>query len=392
MKKNLIPIVAFISTVLAMPAAHAVDFVKDVYPIFQTRCFDCHIDAANHPKGKKPKGELRLDTPEMILKGGEEGAVVVAGDPAKSSLYILVSLPADHDDVMPPKGDPLTKAEQQAIHDWIKEGAKMDGWKPEMAKAIESHGEAKKEDLVDVLAKGITPIDAKATEPVSKLGGLIMPLANNNPLLQVNLSLTDQEIGDAQVASLAGLKSHLTWLNLAGTKVTDNGLKSVSSLDKLTRLHLEKTSITDAGVKHLLGLQNLEYLNLYGTKVSNAALKDLAQLKQLKKLYVWQTGVEKAAVDELKKSKPTLYVNVGWEQPVVVEEKKAEPKKEEAKADAPKNPATVKFADLAKLFDDGSCCAKAHADKKECGHGCCKEALAKGEVCLKCNPGAKDKK
>ncbi|MFT7516172.1 MAG: hypothetical protein ACI9QL_005410, partial [Candidatus Omnitrophota bacterium] len=34
----------------------------------------------------------------------------------------------------------------------------------------------------------------------------------------------------------------------------------------------------------------------------------------------------------------------------------------------------------------------AHAGKKECGHGCCKEALAKGEVCLKCNPGAKDKK
>jgi mono/diheme cytochrome c family protein len=392
MRRFLVPIVA--SALAAVPPAFAVDFVKDVYPIFQKRCFDCHIDQAKHPKGKKPKGELRLDTPEMILKGGEEGKVLIAGDPEKSILYKLISLPEDDDDIMPPKGDALSKEQQQAIYNWIKEGGKMEGWKPEMAKALDGgKAEPKKLELVDQLAKGLSPLDAKATAPVSKLGGLVMPLANNNSLIQVNLSLTGEEIGDAQVAQLTPLKSHLTWLNLAGTKVSDDGLKSLSGLKNLTRLHLEKTAVSDAGIQHLSGLDNLEYLNLYGTKVTNAGLNELAKMKSLKKLYLWQTGADKAGVDALKKSHPALYVNIGWEKPPVVEQKKEDAKKPEATKAEPanKNPAEVKFADLAKLFDKGSCCFKAHAGGKDCGHGCCKEALAKGKVCLKCNPGAKGK-
>lgn len=43
------------------------------------------------------------------------------------------------------------------------------------------------------------------------------------------------------------------------------------------------------------------------------------------------------------------------------------------------------------LFDDNSCCAKALAATSECEHECCKKALAESKVCLKCNPGAKDK-
>ena len=31
----------------------------------------------------------------------------------------------DHDDIMPPKGDPLTKTQTDLIAQWIKEGAKM---------------------------------------------------------------------------------------------------------------------------------------------------------------------------------------------------------------------------------------------------------------------------
>ena len=46
---------------------------------------------------------------------------------------------------------------------------------------------------------------------------------------------------------------------------------------------------------------------------------------------------------------------------------------------------------LVALFDDGSCCHKAHAKDAACKHPCCVKAAAEGTVCLKCNPGAKGK-
>ena len=386
---------AAVMGVSAFQAEAKLDYTTQVFPLIQDACLKCHNDPAKHPDGKKPKAGLRVDTPEMLMKGSDDGVVIVAGDPDKSSFYTRTILPADDDDIMPPKGDPLTKEQQKLLHDWIKAGASTEGWDPsKVPQTASADKETKKVALVDQLAKGLSPLGDDKTKGVAALGGLVMPLANNNNLLQVNLSLTDKDIGDKEVAQLASISSHLTWLNLAGTKMSDAGLKSLGGMKNLTRLHLEKTTITDAGLANLAGLENLEYLNLYNTKVSNAGLDQLAKMKNLKKVYLWQTGVDKAGAEKLKKAKPELYVNVGWEKPPApAPEKKAEPKKEEPKkAAANKNPAAVTFASLAGSFDAGSCCDKAHKGKKECGHGCCKAALAKGEVCLKCNPGAKDKK
>ena len=73
-------------------------------------------------------------------------------------------------------------------------------------------------------------------------------------------------------------------------------------------------------------LENLEYLNLYGTKVTDEGLQNLENLKKLKKLYVWQTGVTQAGVDKLKSAVPGIYVNMGWQVPKQ-EDKPEEPKK-----------------------------------------------------------------
>ena len=102
-----------------------VDFDKQIKPLLEGKCINCH--AAPYKKGsrtKKPKAGLRIDTREHLLKGSSDGVVVKPGDAASSSFYKRTILPADHDDIMPPKGDPLTKAEQAALKAWIDEGAK----------------------------------------------------------------------------------------------------------------------------------------------------------------------------------------------------------------------------------------------------------------------------
>ncbi|MCC6144027.1 MAG: hypothetical protein IT368_09490, partial [Candidatus Hydrogenedentes bacterium] len=81
--------------------AYAVDFETEVWPILQSRCIECH-------GADRVKGDLRLDSQDLLLKGGESGPVIVAGKPEESKLYQLIILPADDPDIMPAKGDPLT--------------------------------------------------------------------------------------------------------------------------------------------------------------------------------------------------------------------------------------------------------------------------------------------
>src|SRR5882672_6787649 len=97
-------------------SADKVDFAKDIQPILQKSCVECHGP-------EKPKGKLRLDTKDGALKGGKDGVVIEPGNADKSEVYRRITLPADNDDVMPNKGDKLTKAQTDLIRDWINQGA-----------------------------------------------------------------------------------------------------------------------------------------------------------------------------------------------------------------------------------------------------------------------------
>jgi hypothetical protein len=105
-------------------AKAGVTYAADIQPILEKSCYPCH-----GPKTPKPKGKLRVDSLEALLKGGEDGVVVVPGDIAKSSLLGNVAHLGDPDDYMPPpknKGhiEPLTKEQVGLIRAWIEQGAK----------------------------------------------------------------------------------------------------------------------------------------------------------------------------------------------------------------------------------------------------------------------------
>ncbi len=89
-----------------------------VAPLLERSCVSCH-------KPEKHKGGLRLDSYEQLMRGGEDGPVVVPGNPGKSDIIRRLNLPASDDDSMPSDGDkPLTPEEIQMIGRWISAGAK----------------------------------------------------------------------------------------------------------------------------------------------------------------------------------------------------------------------------------------------------------------------------
>jgi formylglycine-generating enzyme required for sulfatase activity len=113
--------VALVTTValagaLSATAAEKIDFLLEVKPILESTCVSCHGP-------EKPKGDLRLDSRAGALKGGDGGPALVPGKAQMSPLYTSTVLPAGHDDIMPPKGDPLAKEQTERLRLWIEQGA-----------------------------------------------------------------------------------------------------------------------------------------------------------------------------------------------------------------------------------------------------------------------------
>ncbi len=107
---------------LAGTSLAAVDFSRDIQPIFSENCYACH-----GPDKDKRKGGLRLDTKEGAFNKLDSGdQAIVPGQPAQSRLLQVVSLPPDHDDHMPPKksGKKLTQGQLHLLRRWVEQGAK----------------------------------------------------------------------------------------------------------------------------------------------------------------------------------------------------------------------------------------------------------------------------
>ena len=105
----------------AIGAASApVDFVREVRPILEEHCFDCHGE-------DKQKSKLRLDSAVGILRGGESGEpLFVAGASGESHVIKKVSS-QNVKEVMPPKGERLTAEQVATLRAWIDGGAQMPG-------------------------------------------------------------------------------------------------------------------------------------------------------------------------------------------------------------------------------------------------------------------------
>ena len=104
-----------LTAVQSLRAAEPVDYARQIKPVLKARCFGCH-------GGLKQESGFRLDTGELIRKGGESGAAVVVGKPGDSLLVERISDP-DEASRMPPEGKPLSAVNVELIRKWIAAGA-----------------------------------------------------------------------------------------------------------------------------------------------------------------------------------------------------------------------------------------------------------------------------
>lgn len=91
-----------------------VSFAETVAPIFSKRCLACH-------NARTAKGRYNMETFAAILKGGESGDALDAGDADSSTLFAMIE-----DGSMPKDADPLTPEQIAAVKNWINTGAVLD--------------------------------------------------------------------------------------------------------------------------------------------------------------------------------------------------------------------------------------------------------------------------
>ena len=104
-----------IALLLAAERQTPVSFEKEIKPIFEAKCLPCHNSI-------QALGGLDMDSIAGIRAGGDNGSMIIAGDPAVSLLVQRIN-PRSRLPLMPAPGEPLPANEIALIRRWIEEGA-----------------------------------------------------------------------------------------------------------------------------------------------------------------------------------------------------------------------------------------------------------------------------
>ena len=125
-------VVAFVALGLMVAGAQeksskSASFKDDVFPVIKNHCLPCHSEDNFNPS------ELSLDSYDLLMQGGKNGASVFAGKAQESILVKKLGETPPFGDRMPlnkkqviseGKAKYLTDAEMKVITEWINQGAK----------------------------------------------------------------------------------------------------------------------------------------------------------------------------------------------------------------------------------------------------------------------------
>ncbi len=283
-----------------------------VRPILEEKCMGCH-------NSRKAKGELIMETENLLLKGGKNGKLWDSTAAGFGLLMQRIHLPEDEKKHMPPAGKPqLRDEEMKALFYWIKSGA---GFTQKITDLPET-------DSLRLIASGFfktTEIDqydftAAGESEVKKLNTdyrLVNPIALNSPALNVEF-FGASFFKSKQLNELEKVKNNIVTLSVSKMPLTDEDLKQIASFKNLRRLNLSFTGITGASLYGLKKLTQLRQLSISGNKVNAADLESLKGLEKLVAVYIWNTGITEKELVKLKQIFPETFIETGFRGDTVI--------------------------------------------------------------------------
>ncbi len=268
---------------------NAIVYTNMVQPILQAKCYSCH-------NAKKAKGDLIMETVELLVKGGKNGKLWDSSAANYGLLLSRLHLPLDAKKHMPPTGKPqLTEQETQILYAWIKGGASFKTKVMDLAAT----------DTLRIIANTIfntietddynfAAADEKKIKALNTNYRIVTPLAKASPALNAEF-FSVASYSPAQLKELLTVKEQVVSLSLNKMPVKDEELKTIGQFTNLRKLNLSFTNISGSTLNELNKLQELRQLSLSGTAIKKEDILKLSALKKLKQVFIWNTTL--AATD-----------------------------------------------------------------------------------------------
>ncbi len=292
----------------------AVAYTDIIQPILQSKCYTCH-------GSNKQKGKLRLDEPDFILKGGEDGKIMIPGSAGESEMIKRILLPLDNEDHMPPKEkSQLSKSQMELLSWWINSGADFHKQVAALKQpkevlpyltALQSGNTQQNQTAVsDIPATVVDKAPDSIIQKLKLLDVAVNPVAAKSNYLTVSFVAVDS-ITLQHLQLLKVFSKQIIWLKMSDVQISDEVCAVIGNLPNLTRLFLNKTNITDNGLAYFKNLAQLQYLNLSATNITANGIKNIYQLKNIRQLYLYQTKMSNADIGSIKSNFTNAVIDTG---------------------------------------------------------------------------------
>lgn len=270
-----------------------------IHPLIQSNCLECH-------SAEDKKGGLKLETYKDLFREANHDIPVLAGNPDLSELFKRISLPKNHEKVMPPRGPGIGYTDTQIIRYWIENGAdSLATFHPEkMSKEL--IGLFKRDYELDFSPRPyyekvkVDSLDASLLEGLRTSGFKVSYLGANNLLLDVEY--TGDTIQKEQMNALNQVSGQITFLKIRSCNLTDDMIEEMADLPHLTRADLSNNPITGRIIPFLIERSHLEMVNLNETLFTREAVQKLLGKSGLSRIYLSNTGILPEEIADLKKT------------------------------------------------------------------------------------------
>lgn len=278
-------------------------YEKAISPILAQKCVSCHGP-------DKVKGNLQLQSPELIVKGGKDGNILNSIQNEEALLLQRIHLPNADEKHMPPADKlQLTLEELTLVTKWVKAGGNFTKKISELAKT----------DSLAILAMAYkAPAkgsgDKKNTAPDLK--------EFNSNYLTVNYLFSGSQDIEVnffqgsfykieQLKNLEKIKDKIVSLNMQGMPITKEDLAIIVQFTRLKKLNLNYTNLKMGDLEVVKRISSLTNLSICGIELNQNSLKTLLNKAPFTEVHIWTNHSSEKEFQQLSASNKKVKIIIG---------------------------------------------------------------------------------
>ncbi len=278
-------------------------YEKAIAPILAQKCVSCHGP-------DKVKGQLQLQSPELIIKGGKNGSILNGIQNEEAQIIQRIHLPNADEKHMPPDGKlQLTLEELTLLNKWVKAGGNFTKKISELAKT----------DSLAILAMAYKAPSKGSGDNKNNAPDL---KEFNSNYLTVNYLFSGSEDIEVnffqgsfykieQLKNLEKIKDKIVSLNMQGMPITKEDLSIIVQFTKLKKLNLNYTTLTLNDLAPLKTITSLKNLSICGMEVNENTLTKFLEKAPFTEINIWTNHSSKKEFQQLSASNKKVKIIIG---------------------------------------------------------------------------------